>query len=137
RQGVLNGKLTWYEQKENFLAYYTVYLEKLDTYGFDKLGVGNTSYPSVNANCWFLFLRIEDKALLNRAANWMEKLIAIHPDPAWIDTYANLLYKSGDKERAISWEEKALAIVIEKQWQSDIDQFSQTLSKMRRNETTW
>ncbi|MBO9572135.1 MAG: hypothetical protein J7497_07990, partial [Chitinophagaceae bacterium] len=137
-RGVLNGKIAWYEQKENFPAYYMAYFEKLDRYGFDSLGTGNTFYPNVNSNCWFLFLRITDKTLLNRGAKWMEKLIDKYPeDPAWIDTYANLLYKAGEKENAVLWEEKALAQAIKKQWQSNIEQFTEVLSKMRNNLPTW
>ncbi|MBO9573987.1 MAG: thioredoxin family protein, partial [Chitinophagaceae bacterium] len=94
QKGVLNGKIAWYEQRQNYPAYYSAYLEKLDRYGFDSLSkTSNINYPSVNANCWFLFLRIEDKKTLMRAAKWMHKLIKKIPqDPAFMDTYANLLY---------------------------------------------
>ncbi|MBO9572713.1 MAG: hypothetical protein J7497_10985, partial [Chitinophagaceae bacterium] len=138
RRGVLNGKINWYEQNENFPAYYSAYIQKLEWYGFDSSGTGNTFYPNVNHNCWFLFLRVNDKALLNKAAKWMERLIAKFPeDPTWIDTYANLLYKSGDKRNAILWEEKALKLATEKGWQDENETFTEILMKMRNNLPTW
>ncbi|MBB5437282.1 thioredoxin-related protein [Pedobacter sp. AK017] len=138
-KGVLNAKLIWYEQKENFPAYYAMYLQKLDKYGFDTISTSsNTAYPYVNLNCWFLFLRISDKVILKKGAHWMDKIIQKFPqDPAYIDTYANLLYKAGEKEKAISWEEKALAIAIEKKWQKDIDQYTDVVNKMRNGQSTW
>ncbi|MBO9571704.1 MAG: DUF255 domain-containing protein [Chitinophagaceae bacterium] len=139
KKGVLNGQIAWYEQKNNFPAYYTAYLEKLDRYGFDSVSTtSNVNYNSVNTNCWFLFLRINDKKLLERAAKWMRELIKRTPlDPAHMDTYANLLYKIGNKEKAMLWEEKALALATERQWQDDIAEFGEVLSKMRNNLPTW
>ncbi len=47
---------------------------------------------------------------------------------AFMDTYANLLYKLGRKDEAIKWEEKALALCPEKEKKA----FEATLIKMKR-----
>ena len=139
QRGVLSAKINWYEQHYNFPAYYAAYLQKLDWYGFDSTAAtSNTAYSNVNFNCWFLFLRINDKTILQRAARWMEALVQRFPrDPAYIDTYANLLYKVGEKEKAILWEEKALNLVTEKRWQRYIENYGAVLAKMRAGEPTW
>jgi hypothetical protein len=51
----------------------------------------------------------------------------------FIDTYANILYKLGKKEEAISWEEKAVTLVGE----ADKKSYQETLDKMKRGEKTW
>lgn len=139
QRGVLNGKLVWYEQRYNFPAFYATYLQKLDRYGFDSISTtSNTAYPNVNFNCWFLFLRISDKVMLQKAAKWMEALVHRFPqDPTYIDTYANLLYKAGEKEKAIVWEEKALKLAIEKKWQRYIENYVGVLAKMKAGKPTW
>ena len=52
---------------------------------------------------------------------------------ASVDTYANLLYKLGQKEEAITKEEEALRFAAEK----DIKGFTETLLKMKAGEKTW
>ncbi|MBO9570670.1 MAG: DUF255 domain-containing protein [Chitinophagaceae bacterium] len=138
-RGVLNGKIAWYEQRQNFPAYYTTYLQKLDKYGIDtSASKAFQIYSDINTNCWFLFLRIDNKTLLSKAAKWMNELVKRTPqDAAHIDTYANLLYKLGDKEKAMLWEKKALALATEKQWPSEVEQFNEALMKMRNNQPTW
>lgn len=139
KKGVLNAKLIWYEQKENFREYYNTYLEKLDLYGFDTISnTSNATYSKVNFNCWFLFLRISDMGLLQKGAQLMEKLIQKLPyDPTYIDTYANLLYKVGKKEQAIFWEEKALELAKKFKYQRNVELYTEVLSKMRKNINTW
>ncbi|MBO9571393.1 MAG: DUF255 domain-containing protein [Chitinophagaceae bacterium] len=137
-KGVLNGKIFWYEDKENFPAYYASLFDKLDKYDFDSTGSSNTSYGAINSKCWFLFLGIDDKELISRAVKWMRSLVNRFPqDPAYLDTYANLLYKSGDKENAILWEEKALQWANEFEYERDIEEFAKILKKMKNNEATW
>ena len=53
----------------------------------------------------------------------------------FIDTYANLLYKTGKKKLAVQWEEKALKLVKEKN--EDTVGYAETLEKMKKGEKTW
>ncbi len=45
---------------------------------------------------------------------WMEGVIRRNPEPNHIDTYANLLYKSGKRHEAIIWQTKAVDIAKRK-----------------------
>jgi hypothetical protein len=53
----------------------------------------------------------------------------------YIDTYANLLHKSGNTTDAIKWQKKAIAIL--KQDGEDTADFEETLAKMEKGEKTW
>ena len=53
----------------------------------------------------------------------------------FIDTYANLLYKTGKKDLAVEWEQKALNIL--KQNNEDYAGYQETLDKMKKGEKTW
>ena len=56
-------------------------------------------------------------------------------EPGYIDTYANMLYKLGRKDEALTWEKKAQAITIEqgsdKSWGQDV------IDKINKDEPTW
>jgi hypothetical protein len=87
------------------------------------------------------FLHSDDKKALNKAIQWMAELIGASPnDRADIDTYANLLYKVGRRQEALTWEQIA---VDKEQKDAENDKrepdsiFKKTLEKMRNGEPTW
>ena len=51
----------------------------------------------------------------------------------YLDTYANLLYKLGQRNEAMKYETKAIKLATGKY----IDEFKATLLKMKQNEKTW
>ncbi len=55
------------------------------------------------------------------------------PDPASMDTYANLLYKLGRKTEAIAKETEALALAES----ADKKSYQETLDKMKSGTKTW
>ncbi len=64
----------------------------------------------LNEICWTCFENVDDKALLAKAVKWAKQSLDLE-DAAFIDTYANLLFKSGDKKGAIKAEEAAIALL--------------------------
>ena len=64
----------------------------------------------LNEICWTCFENVDDKVLLAKAVKWAKKSLDLE-DAAFIDTYANLLFKSGDKKGAIKAEEAAIALL--------------------------
>lgn len=86
----------------------------------------------LNNTAWEVFLKTSDKRALKRALAWSKEAIAEN-DPPNIDTYANLLYKLGNKEEAIKWQQKA----IEAGGDYYRKDFTATLEKMKRGEQTW
>lgn len=130
--GVL-GKETVYGQK---MMYYYV-KEDWKNYGvwYQKYFEMRLKYIPFHINnfSWALFEHVNDPKVLLFACDIMKHAIE---DPAYndhqaLDTYANLLYKTGQKEKAIEWEEKAVKL-------SNNDKvIVETLEKMKNNVATW
>lgn len=89
---------------------------------------------SLNSVAWQVFNGISDKNALQDALRWSSHSLELSPkNVAWLDTYANLLYKLGRKEEAIAKEEEALHSAGKKytKW------LEETLAKMKAGEKTW
>lgn len=87
----------------------------------------------MNAIAWSMFETSDDKAALTQIGMYLGKHMPNMKDPAIIDTYANVLYKAGDKINALKWMEKAVAL-------SDSEsksQFKETQEKMKNGTPTW
>ena len=50
----------------------------------------------------------KDLNYLTKALSWAKRGIEFYETSAIMDTYARLLYATGNKEEAISWEQKAI-----------------------------
>lgn len=89
---------------------------------------------NLNNIAWEIFEKVSNKNALQNALIWSGRSLELSPNKAaWLDTYANLLYKQGQKEEAIAKEEEALhhANTEEYKW------FEKTLVKMKSGEKTW
>lgn len=92
---------------------------------------------ALNNLAWGIFERSSDPEQLEAAIAWMKRALDEEKGPvhtAIIDTYANLLYKVGRVDEAITWQEKALAAEPDP---SGRDGLRKTLEKMKRGEPTW
>jgi len=61
---------------------------------------GIAGHMMINNSCWNLYENAEDKYIINQAIKWMEKVTEEHPIYIYMDTYAALLYKSGELDKA-------------------------------------
>lgn len=107
----------------NFGKYYMLYFEKA------------LKHPVYHINnlSWPLFENVEDQKVLKFACGVMKYAIEklSYSDHYAFDTYANLLYKTGHKDEAIQWEEKALKL-------SNNDTIIlKYLEKMKAGHKTW
>jgi hypothetical protein len=103
--------------------YYKLYFEK---------ALPRSEYHINNAS-WAVFESVNDPAVLALAVK-VSKYNVDHiapNDPTDIDTYANLLYKTGKAKEAIEWEEKAV------QLSNHNPSLVATLEKMKKGEPTW
>jgi thioredoxin-related protein len=126
---VLAAQIRWYEYKKdsNELVKYNV--EKVEKYGLDTAGFGKIELN--NMIYYILFRHSNDTAVLGKAIKWMDVIVTSEPDnPAFLDTYANLLYKTGRSEDALRIEQKALSFAQDKDIQDNY-------AKMKRGELTW
>jgi hypothetical protein len=64
--------------------------------------------------------------------DWSKRL-KDNSDAAFVDTYANILYKLGKKDDAIALETKAVGLVPD----ADKSSYQETLGKMKKGEKTW
>lgn len=90
---------------------------------------GTMSDGSVNAASWTIYEQCDDKAVIAMAVGWMAKVVVSSPSYAFLDTYAALLSKDGQKELA---EEYALkAIEKGKADKEDVTSTEELLGKIR------
>lgn len=101
------------------------------------------SHRRINNIAWnYVFLHSTSQKVLFKALKLVETTIANYPhtDYANIDTYANLLYKLGDKKNAIFWEKRAIENLELIKSNTDLEslkEFKRSLQKMQRGEKTW
>jgi tetratricopeptide (TPR) repeat protein len=98
----------------------------------EKYGV-RVSPTELNTFAWSVFENVSDKNILSSALSWSKRSVQQEENPGFIDTYANLLYKLGQKDEAITWEQKALNLAPDNAKQG----FQEALDKMKSGENTW
>lgn len=111
--------------------------EKIDRYGMDttdlgKLGVNNLMYEVV-------FKQIDDARLLKKALSIMKDVVIldsskVHPR---LDTYASILYKSGQRDRAIEVEKQALNLAAMEKDNNNIKFYTEIIEKMNKDLPFW
>jgi hypothetical protein len=62
----------------------------------------------LNTGAWTVYTYTKDNNYLTRALSWAKRGLEFSETSANMDTYARLLYKTGNKEEAIIWEQKAI-----------------------------
>jgi len=92
---------------------------------------------SLNDIAWTVFLKVSDKKALQDALKWSKRSRELAPDNSgYLDTYANLLYKLGRKEEAITCEKEALAYDAKAKKEPNSTMVD-VLRKMIAGEKTW
>lgn len=89
----------------------------------------------LNATAWKVFLENSDTKALKLALEWSKRATVLQPDDgSLLDTYANIMYKLGQTNKAILLEERALLKMPTKESKSEMQE---TLRKMKAGEKTW
>jgi tetratricopeptide (TPR) repeat protein len=137
---IVEAKFAWYEKKENWPLSIKYGIEMIENRGINANGIESLAINSFIFN--FIFKRSKNKSQLEKGKKWMEILLKNKSDKyTWIDTYANILYKLGDKENAIKIEERAINIIKESKpslfRDDDLKLFTETLIKMKDGLPTW
>jgi thioredoxin-related protein len=135
KRNLLNAKVLWHD-KHHSPSFTKYYLTRLKRYGFD-LSNEERAALDFNFQAWEIFEKSTNKNDLKTTIKWMKYVIDKYPFAGYIDTYANLLYKTGQRSEAIKCERRALALAIEKQDKSDMELFQKILNKMEKGEPTW
>ncbi|MGE3800672.1 MAG: DUF255 domain-containing protein [Candidatus Kapaibacterium sp.] len=89
----------------------------------------NASANRINSLCWNIYEKIEDQAILAKATTWMKVGLEKEPDNwMYIDTYAALLYKTGNLVEAEKQARKAIQLGEEKG--DDVSETKKLLEKI-------
>lgn len=95
-------KLKFCEGKGDWSAYAKCAQGMIDFYGLENHLSGINNYS------WTIYENAENKDVLNTAIGWMKKVVELEPLYMYLDTYAALLYKAGNYDKAIIWADKAI-----------------------------
>jgi len=137
QRNVLVGQCRYYQEKRDWEHFIKAWFDKIERVGVNiKEGMDGTE---INDTIYsIIFKYSNDPDVLKKSILYMEDLVKITPDDdARLDTYANILYKSGQKEKALEVERRALSIAerIKDTYSSNI--YKDVIAKMEKGEITW
>lgn len=94
--GFINSRLkaSYYEQTEEWDKYAPAAGAFLETYGKRDPDI-------INQVAWNFYEKVDDSDQLTKALNWIERAIGMREDPFFLDTKAALLFKLGEKDKAL------------------------------------
>jgi thioredoxin-related protein len=124
---IATAKVTYYQGKHDWTNFQVAVVDFMKKYGAD------VPEAQLNSYAWTVFQNCPDMNCVTEALNWSKRSFKNNNEPSYMDTYANILYKMGKKDEAITWEEKArdLSSADAKKGYQD------TIDKMKRGEKTW
>ena len=86
----------------------------------------------LNTAAWAVYTYTHDADYNAKALSWAKRANEFIENPGAMDTYARLLYRTGNKEEAISWEEKAIKLNINRRVPAGTNtEFEAILAKMK------
>ncbi|RBL89353.1 thioredoxin family protein [Chitinophaga flava] len=127
---VLDSKINWYKKNNYWNEAAKYQIEKTQKSGFTIFD---------NNIFWETFvLHCDDPNLLQQAGKCMKEDTDRNPNNYdQLDTYASILYKSGEKKLAIATEQKALTMAEKSNDQEAKKTFLIRLKKMQKEDPSW
>jgi len=127
---VIVARANWAGQHRDWEQWARYYVMCEEIFG-DKAHSGIWVAYHLNSVAWTVFVYSKNHEALNYAAAWCGRAVLMDPEPNYIDTYANILYKLGKSDPAIAWESIAAKL-------SPTDEKIQSrFVKMKKGEPTW
>jgi len=93
--------MAYYEQTKDWPAFTGELGSYISRNGYEFPGY-------INNYCWMIYENVDDREILLKAVEWMKKVIEVQPISFNLDTYAALLYKTGDLEEADNYADQAI-----------------------------
>jgi tetratricopeptide (TPR) repeat protein len=118
-------KVNYYRAKKDWPDFEKAMVTYMKTYS-DHMNIGD-----LNSIAWAVFQDCPDMTCVSDILDWSKGLK--DGDPAFMDTYANILYKLGKKDEAIAMETKAVGLAPD----AEKGDLRNTLDKMKKGEKTW
>ena len=126
-EAIAQGKVMYCLYNNNWSAFQEAVVAYMKKYG------AHANPDQLNEFAWDIFQHCPDMTCVSEALEWSKRSFKDNQNPGFMDTYANILYKMGRKDEAVTWEEKALALVPA----AEGSNYRQTLDKMKKGEKTW
>ena len=130
---VFTFDLDLYQMHKQNVQFLDLAFDKLDNYYSDDSNV-------LNSVAWYVFKICSDNSVrdslkyLNKAVEWARKSVSLKSEPANNDTYASLLFATGHRKEAISFEQ--VAITLAKEQSLPVNEYETTLKKMENPQET-
>jgi hypothetical protein len=125
-EAVASVKVTYYQNKQDWPNFQTAVVDYINKFP------SSPSPDQLNFFAKTIFEFCKDIECIEQALKWSKKSFEKSENPAYYTTYANILYKLGQTEKAIWWQEKALLNT-----QNNKENYQLVLDKMKRGEKTW
>lgn len=112
-ESLIGPKIDWYKQHKEWDQLIGVETEKIEKYALDSSGSVKKDWvlPLNNILYDYFFEHGTNQQSMKKAVEWAKLMTeTVNNEPDYLDTYANLLYKSGKKKEGIEQEEKALEL---------------------------
>ncbi len=126
-EAIDKAKVMYYRGTNDWNNFQTAIVSYMNNYG------SKVPANELNEYAWAVFENCNDIKCVEQALEWSKRSIKDNNEPMFIDTYANILYKLGKKDKAITWEQKALDLAPA----GDKKTYQETLDKMKNGEKTW
>ena len=117
------------------MLHYSEIIEDWDGFAesaIDWVGMSQTEDPEELSDlAWKFYLFVDRKEQLRIALSWAKSVVDAQPSPSSIDTYASILFKLGDKKKAIALEREAIEMASE--LGENLAHYQHQLSKFEKN----
>lgn len=139
---ILGAQLEYYQKRKNWKLFAAAFENHINKFppkvNSHTLGGMFGDSWELNEKAWLLFLKCDERKTLKAGLKWIDMALRLDPESVqMLDTKANLLYKVGRLKDAILCEEMALAKVKEHGETVFIQPYTETITKMKKNEPTW
>lgn len=141
-RNTLTAKITWFRFKKQTSEEEKYYLQLIDKNGIDT--TENSGDHILNSVAFrLIFNSCNDREHLVKATNWMKDVVERserRKNPyrhLFIDTYASLLYKLGEKLQAIEWEEIAVSAARLVKEEYFVNSYTERIKLMEHGKPTW
>jgi thioredoxin-related protein len=121
------SKVSYYQQHKDWPHFQGAVIAYMQQYG------AQATAEELNDYAWTVFQNCPDMTCVADALDWSKRSFKDAPNPAFMDTYANILYKMGKKDDAITWEQKAADLTSGDEKAG----YQTTIDKMKKGEKTW
>jgi len=135
KKAILTEKIYYYALKKDWNRKAKFEFEQIDFNGIN--GLDEENLATINDVLFNeVFNHDVNKAVLAKAIKYLSILLQFRPDNYHFrDTYANLLYKSGNRQMAIKEQKQTILLVAK--GKHEVESYTKTLKKMQNGEPTW